>query len=70
MLDPKEFFARIERWHELTSQPPPLVEAHSGLAGDAKRSPEHQVAHAAWWRTDGTARGRLRQGTSRAHGEP
>src|SRR3954463_779053 len=21
MLDPKEFFAQIERWHELTSQP-------------------------------------------------
>lgn len=48
-LGPDEFFAQVQQWQELTSQPAPAVEPHSALAGDAKRCPEHQVAHTAWY---------------------
>ena len=40
--------ATINQWVEITGQEPPEVEPGSPLAGDARKSPSLQVAHAAW----------------------
>ncbi len=48
VLDGGEMFARIEDWLGMTGLPSPEIEPGSPLAGDARKSPEHQVAHGAW----------------------
>jgi hypothetical protein len=47
-LDLGAMLAAIEGWLAMTNRPPPDVEDGSPLAGDARKSPKLQVAHAAW----------------------
>jgi hypothetical protein len=47
-LTPAAFFDQLDQWLALTTKPSPAVETKSPLAGDAKKSPDLQVAHAAW----------------------
>ncbi len=47
-LDPDAMFAAIDKWAKLAGRPTPEVEPGSALAGDARKSPKLQVAHAAW----------------------
>jgi hypothetical protein len=48
-FDDQGMFASLDKWLELTSERrTPEVEPGSALAGDARRSPVFQVAHAAW----------------------
>jgi hypothetical protein len=47
-LDRSAMFATIDGWVSLISQPTPPVEPGSSLDGDARKSPNLQVAHAAW----------------------
>lgn len=46
--DGDAMLATIENWLAMTGQTSPEVEAQSPLAGDARWSPELQVAHGAW----------------------
>jgi hypothetical protein len=48
VLDSDFMFATIEDWLAMTGRASPEVEAGSPLTGDARWSPELQVAHAAW----------------------
>jgi hypothetical protein len=41
-------FATIDEWVSVSSQPTPEAEPGSALAGDARKSPNLQVGHAAW----------------------
>lgn len=41
-------FSLIDQFTEVTGSEPPEVEPKSALAGDARKSPSLQVAHAAW----------------------
>lgn len=41
-------FGAIDRWAKLAGRATPEVEPGSALAGDARKSPKLQVAHAAW----------------------
>jgi hypothetical protein len=41
-------FAVIEDWIAVTGKPSPDVQTGSQLAGDARKSSQHQVGHAAW----------------------
>jgi hypothetical protein len=47
-LDGATIFATIQFWAAMVGRPTPEVEAGSSLAGDARKSPNLQVAHAAW----------------------
>jgi hypothetical protein len=41
-------FSLIDQWVKVSGKDPPEVERGSPLAGDARKSPSLQVAHAAW----------------------
>jgi hypothetical protein len=47
-LDAATMFTIIDEWVKVTGKEPPEVEPGSPLAGDARKSPSLQVAHAAW----------------------
>jgi hypothetical protein len=48
VLTPEQVFSVFEDWLAITGQPPPAIESSSPLAGDAAKSPQHRVDHAAW----------------------
>jgi len=47
-IDPDVMFGAVDQWLAMTGRPTAAVEPGSPLAGDARRSPELQVAHAAY----------------------
>jgi hypothetical protein len=48
VLDGGVMFAAIDEWLAITGRSSPEVEPGSPLVGDARKSPDLQVAHAAW----------------------
>lgn len=47
-IKPEVMFADIDKWLDMTTTPTAPVEPGSPLAGDARKSPDLQVAHAAY----------------------